>query len=61
MSNTLSSIEIKRRRGVLTLVGFAQSPKGKKFIKKTVDLAAVDITDPGFKAELSAAVEKLYA
>lgn len=61
MPKAYSSIHVRKQRGVFTVQGMAQTPRGQNFIAKSEPLKASKTSDPEFKKEVSQAIEKLYA
>lgn len=59
MANGIGTVEVKRQRKALTIMGMGQTPRGQKFIKKSIPITAPRMNDKKFKAELAAAVEEL--
>lgn len=60
MASGIGTVEVKRTHGKLTVQGLGQTPRGQRYIKKAIPLKAQDPSDPKFKEELAAAVEKLF-
>lgn len=59
MSNGIGTVEVRTARKKLIVQGLGKTPRGTKFIRKTEELAVTKISDPKFKGEMAAAVEKL--
>lgn len=54
-----ATIHVKRERGRLVVIGYAQTPRGQKFISNRVVLECRSTRDPNFKAQVSAAVKAI--
>ena len=61
MSETYGTVEVKRTRGKMTIIGLGRTGRGQRYIKKVVPTEATTPTDPKFKAEQATAVAKLFA
>lgn len=61
MTSGIGTVHVRRSKGHLIVQGDGQTPRGKRFIKKTEPLNAKDPKDPNFKAELATAVEELLS
>lgn len=61
MGHGISTVQVKRSKGILVVQGLGKTPRGQKFIRGLVPLKVKSMSDPEFKSELAAAVEKLYA
>lgn len=61
MTNGIGTVEIRRSRGKLVLRGLGQTPRGQKYIKRSVDLGVKNTADPAFKSKLAAAVTEMFA
>ena len=54
-----ATIIVRKTRGVMYVYATGRTPTGQKFLKGQVALKSKSMTDPKFKEEMSAAVEKL--
>jgi hypothetical protein len=61
MTNRYAAIHVRKRKGQLEVVGMGQTARRQTYPKATEILAAKDPSDPKFKEELQAAVDKLLA
>lgn len=61
MNSGIKTVHVRRSKGVLIVQGDGQTPRGKRFIKKTAPLKCKHERDPAFKEELAEAVEKLLS
>lgn len=61
MSKGYAQIHLKKVRGVLEVQGFGQTPRGSKFLKKSVPLTSKSPGNEKFKGELLSAVEELLS
>lgn len=61
MAKGVAAIHLKRVRGKLTVFTQGQTARGQKYLKDQEALKAEHTTSKGFKAELTAAAEKLLA
>lgn len=59
MGNGIGTIHVRPQRGKLVVQGDGKTPRGQRFIKETEALAVKSMADPNFKAQLSAAVNKM--
>lgn len=60
MANGITSIEVRKQRGKVQVLGMAQTPKGQKYIRDRVELEVKDSRDPKFKSEMAAAITQMY-
>lgn len=60
MANGIASIEVKAKRGKITVIGMGQSVKGQKYIKDQKELTVHKTSDPKFKGELRTAVTEIF-
>lgn len=61
MAQQFGTVEVKRERGELKVIGRATTPRGTKFIAKVEPVGVKKTGDPDFKGKLATAVAKLYA
>ncbi len=61
MSHGIGAIQVKRERGVLVVQGLGRTPRGQKYIKATIPIAAPKMSDKNFKSEMTAAVTEMMA
>lgn len=61
MANNYGQVHVKRQRGKLVVIGFGQTPRGQKFIRRVEEIKAPKLGDKNFKVDLAGAVEKLFA
>lgn len=61
MANKNWAIEVKIERGQVVVIGLGRTNRGQRFIRAVEPLLVKSISDPNFKAEMAAAVEKLTA
>lgn len=61
MTDHYGTIEVKKMRGKMTIIGLGKTPRGQRYIKRAIQTEATSSADPKFKAEQTAAVEKLFA
>jgi len=54
-----ATIIVRKSRGVLVVQATGRTGRGQSFIKGAAPLKVKSMRDPNFKAELSAAVDKL--
>lgn len=59
MTFGLGTIQMKKQRGVLVIEGLSATPRGQKFVAKSIKLSVKSPADPKFKSELKTAVEEL--
>lgn len=55
------TIEIKKERGKLVVIGLGKTNRDQRYIRGRVPLTVESIADPKFKSEMAAAVEKINA
>lgn len=60
MSNTYGTIEVKKMRGKMAVIGLGKTPRGQNYIKKIEETSSTSPADPKFKEELATAVAKLF-
>jgi hypothetical protein len=60
MARQFATIEVKRERGELKLIGTKTTPRGTKFIWKVEPLGVKSMKDKEFKAKLATAMDKLF-
>lgn len=60
MTLEVGQVHVKRQRGVLVVQGMGQTPRGQKYVKKTVEIDAGKVTDKDFKGKQAAAVAELF-
>lgn len=61
MASGIGTVHVRSSKGHLIVQGDGQTPRGKRFIRQTEPLKSKNPADPTFKADLSAAVEKLLS
>ena len=61
MTETYGTIQVKRMRGKLVVIGMGKTGRGQAYIKRSVPIAAKRMTDPNYKSDLAAAVAELFA
>jgi hypothetical protein len=61
MGNGLASVEVKKVRGKLTVIGVGRTMRGRKYFKDSIPTKATRTSDPKFKGELATAVDQLFA
>lgn len=61
MPHRYGQVHVKRQRGKLVVIGFGQTPRGQKFIRKVEPVDAPRTADKNFKDDLTTAVAKLFA
>ena len=59
MAKEFATVEIRRVRGVLRLVGLGKTGRGQRYIKNQVDVDAPKLSSPDFKDELAKAMKNL--
>lgn len=59
MAVGIGRVEVKSTRGKLELQGLGQTPKGQKFVRKTVPINSKGPSEKGFKNALELAVKEL--
>ena len=59
MANGIGTVEVRRERGKVIVQGKGRTPRGTQYIKSKQALDVKRVSDPGFKEELAAAVDKL--
>jgi hypothetical protein len=55
-----ATVEIRRSRGDLVVTATGRTGKGQRYVKGVEVIKAQSTSDPNFKSELSAAVNKLF-
>jgi hypothetical protein len=60
MGERYGTIQVKRMRGELVLIGMGKTGRGQSYIKRRVPMEAKNIRSKSFKGQLTAAVAKLY-
>lgn len=61
MSYGIGTVHIRMQRGELVVQGDGQTPRGQRYIKRTVELGVPSMASPGFKSALAAKVNELLA
>ncbi len=61
MAQQYASVRVRKERGKMTVQGIGKTNKGQTYVKKAIQLEATSMADPQFKAQMRAAVEKLYS
>ena len=61
MGHGIAAVQVKRSQGILVVQGLGKTPRGQKFLRGVVPLQVKSMSDPEFKSQLAAAIEKLYA
>lgn len=55
----VASVEVIRKRGTLIVQATGRTPRGQRYIKGELPLAAKTMKDPNFKRELATAMAQL--
>lgn len=61
MASGVATIRVRGKRGRMYVQAMGRTARGIKYVKDTVEINAKSTSDPNFKSELAAAVEKLMA
>ncbi|MCK5317996.1 MAG: hypothetical protein KAJ55_08780 [Anaerolineales bacterium] len=59
MAKTYGTLEVRRMRGNLVLIGLGRTERGQRYIKGQAPIASKDISSTNFKAQLAVAMAKL--
>jgi hypothetical protein len=54
-----ATLEIRRSRGDLVVIATGRTGRGQRYVKGVEPIKAKETSDPDFKSEMSAAVNKL--
>ena len=60
MAARYGTIQVKRMRGKVVLIGMGKTGRGQRYIKKTVAIDVKNMRSKDFKGQLATAVTKLY-
>lgn len=60
MSERYGTIQVKRMRGEVVLMGMGKTGRGQRYIKKTVAIDVKNMRSKNFKGQLKTAVDKLF-
>lgn len=60
MTNGIATVELKRMRGKLTVIGNGRTPRGRKYIKHAIPIKATRTSDKLFKSQMEAAVIAMF-
>lgn len=61
MANHIGTVEVKRSRGQMVLLGLGKTPRGTNFIRQRRSLGVKRSSDPQFKSNLETAVAEMLA
>lgn len=61
MAKRVASIEVRKQRGVMTVLFMGQSNRHQKYIQLSLPLKAIRIGDREFKTQLKTAVNETLA
>lgn len=59
MAAGIGTVEIKKQRGKMNVLGLGKTPRGQRYIKQAIIIEASQKDRERFDAEVTAAVEKL--
>lgn len=59
MGSGVGTVEVRRMRGKIVVNGLGRTPRGQKFIRKTIELDVKSLDDPNFKDQLKTAIEEM--
>lgn len=59
MGHGIAAIEVKRQRGVMVVNGLGRTPRGQKYIKKSIPIEDTKGDTKKLKAEIARAVKEL--
>lgn len=59
MAIQYSTIEVRKMRGKLVLVGLGQTERGQRYIKSQVPIGSTSMTSKDFKSKLASAMTEL--
>jgi hypothetical protein len=60
MAERYGTIHVRRRRGVLVVIGQGKTGRGQSYTKRTEALESKKMNSPEFKSQLKSAIIKLY-
>lgn len=60
MAERYGTIQVKKMRGELVLIGMGKTGRGQTYIKRRVPIDCQNIRSKSFKGQLGSAVTKLY-
>ena len=61
MANNTTTVHVRKKRNHIVVLAMSQTNRGQKYIRKHTRLEVSSMSDPKFKEELAAEVEKLLA
>lgn len=61
MAKGIAQVQVKRQRGKLNVQALGETPRGQRYLKKSIAIDAPKMGDKKFKEQLPAAVEALFA
>lgn len=61
MATTITAVDVRKERGVITVIAMGQTARGQRVILKTIPLKVTSMTSPDFKGQMDAALKQLYA
>lgn len=61
MPKTFATLEVRRMRGKLVLIGVGRTDRGQRFIKGQEEIDSTRIGSESFKGQLASAATKLVA
>lgn len=61
MTNGIGTVEVKRSRGEMVLLGLGKTPRGTNFVRQKKGLGVKRSSDPAFKSHLQTAVAEMLA
>ena len=59
MTKQYATVEVRKMRGNLVLVGLARTARGQRYIKAQVPIGCTSMTSKDFKTKLAAAMAEL--
>lgn len=60
MAERYGTIQVKRMRGRVVLMGMGKTGRGQRYIKRTVEIDVQNMRSKNFKGQLATAVDKLF-